>query len=112
YIFFVMIGNSSVGQELDPDFSGGSQVPWRTLRRSDAASARGKPKGGTSQFYPIYVNQSGIIENIGDPLPHDISRDSVPKREGCIAVFPIRDSGLEMNWGLTPTALREINKKG
>lgn len=112
YIFFVMIGNSSVGQELDPDFSGGSQVPWRTLRRSDAASARGKPKGGTSQFYPIYVNQSGIIEEIGDPLPHGTPRDSAPKREGCIAVFPIRDSGLEMNWGLTPSALRSINNKG
>jgi len=112
YIFFVMIGNSSVGQELDPDFSGGSQVPWRTLRRSDAASARGKPKGGTSQFYPIYVNQSGIIEEIGDPLPHDVPRDSAPKRDGCIAVFPIRDSGLEMNWGLTPPALRSINNKG
>lgn len=112
YIFFVMIGNSSVGQELDPDFSGGSQVPWRTLRRSDAASARGKPKGGTSQFYPIYVNQSGIIEEIGAPLPHDVPRDSAPKREGCIAVFPIRDSGLEMNWGLTPSALRGINNKG
>lgn len=112
YIFFVMIGKSSVGQELDPDFSGGSQVPWRTLRRSDAASARGKPKGGTSQFYPIYVNQSGIIEEIGDPLPHDVPRDSAPKREGCIAVFPIRDSGLEMNWGLTPPALRSINNRG
>lgn len=112
YIFFVMIGNSCVGQELDPDFSGGSQVPWRTLRRSDAASARGKPKGGTSQFYPIYVNQSGVIEEIGEPLPHDVPRDSAPKREGCIAVFPIRDSGLEMNWGLTPSALRSINNKG
>jgi len=112
YIFFVMIGNSSVGQELDPDFSGGSQVPWRTLRRSDAASARGKPKGGTSQFYPIYVNQNGIIEEIGDPLPHGVPRDSAPKREGCIAVFPIRDSGLEMNWGLTPSALRSIKNKG
>lgn len=112
YIFFVMIGNSSVGQELDPDFSGGSQVPWRTLRRSDAASARGKPKGGTSQFYPIYVNQSGIIEEIGNPLPHNTPRENAPKREGCISVFPIRDSGLEMNWGLTPSALRNICNQG
>lgn len=112
YIFFVMIGSSSVGPELDPDFSGGSQVPWRTLRRSDAASARGKPKGGTSQFYPIYVSQMGIIEEIGDPLPHDVPRHSAPNREGCVAVFPIRDSGLEMNWGLTRSALRSIMNKG
>ena len=54
YIFFVMIGKSAVGQEVDPDFGEGDPVPWRTLRRSDATSARGTPKGGPAQFYPIY----------------------------------------------------------
>lgn len=112
YIFFAMFGKAKVGQELDPDYGEGDQVPWRTLRRSDAASARGKPKGGTAQFYPLYVNSDGCIEAVGDPLPHGVPRDSAPGREGCIAVFPIRDSGLEMNWGLTARALKEILKKG
>lgn len=112
YVFVVMFGQSKVGQEFDPDYGEGAQVPWRTLRRSDAASARGKPKGGAAQFYPIYVNSKGHIEEIGKPLPHDVPRESVPHRKGCIAVFPIRDSGLEMNWGLTGPALREIHKRG
>ena len=47
-----------IGQEVDPDFGGGSRVSWRTLRRSDASSARGTSKEGPGQFYPIYVNQT------------------------------------------------------
>jgi adenine-specific DNA-methyltransferase len=112
YIFFVMIGDSAVGQENDPDFGGGSRVPWRTLRRSDATSARGTAKGGPAQFYPIYVNSNGIIEHVGDALPHGVKRDVAPARDGCTAVFPIRDSGLEMNWGLVAPALREIHARG
>ncbi|WP_067949619.1 DNA methyltransferase [Agromyces sp. NDB4Y10] len=112
YIFFVMMGDAAVGQEEDPSFTGGTRVPWRTLRRSDAASARGTAKGGPSQFYPIYVTEAGTIEEIGDALAPDTPRDEAPQREGCTAVFPIRDSGLEMNWGLTAPALREINSNG
>ena len=112
YIFFVMFGSSAVSQEVDPDFGGGSAVPWRTLRRSDATSARGTAKGGPAQFYPIYVNANGIIEAIGDALPHGASRDTAPTRAGCTPVFPIRDSGQEMNWGLVAPALRVLHEKG
>ncbi|WP_374354200.1 site-specific DNA-methyltransferase [Limnohabitans sp.] len=112
YIYFVLLGKASVGQEVDPDFGGGSRVPWRTLRRSDATSARGTPKGGPAQFYPIYVNKDGVIEEIGDALPHGVSRHSAPSRKGCTAVFPIRDNGLEMNWGLVASGLRNIHANG
>lgn len=112
YIFFVMFGRSAVGQEIDPDFGEGSRVPWRTFRRSDATSARGTTKGGVAQFYPIYVSAEGIIEDIGEPLPHDVPRETAPARQGCVAVFPIRDSGMEMNWGLSAPALRAIRKRG
>lgn len=112
YLFFVLIGESEVGQEVDPDFGGGSRVPWRTLRRSDATSARGTAKGGPAQFYPIYVNGNGVIEAIGDALPHGVERKNAPARKGCTAVFPIRDSGLEMNWGLVASALRDLHVRG
>lgn len=112
YIFITMIGASSVGQELDPDFGDGSRVPWRTLRRSDATSARGKSKGGVAQFYPIYINSKGQIEEIGEALEHGVTRDSAPAKKGCTAVFPIRDTGLEMNWGLVAPTLRELHAKG
>jgi adenine-specific DNA-methyltransferase len=112
YVFFVMLGSAAVGKEVDPDFGGGTQVPWRTLRRSDAASARGKPKGGAAQFYPIYVSRDGRILEVGDALPHHVPRSEAPTRRGCTAVFPIRENGTEMNWGLTARALRLIHAKG
>lgn len=112
YIFVARFGKSQVGKELDPDYGEGAQVPWRTLRRSDAASARGKKKGGIAQFYPIYVRDDGRIEEIGKALPHDVARTVVADRPGCTAVFPIRESGLEMNWGLTAPALEKLLQKG
>ncbi|MEX1187051.1 MAG: DNA methyltransferase [Gemmatimonadaceae bacterium] len=112
YLFIVMLGTATVGKEVDPDFGGGTRVPWRTLRRSDAASARGKPKGGTAQFYPIYVSREGHIVHVGDALPHHVPRSDAPTRKGCTAVFPIRENGVEMNWGLTAPALRVIHAKG
>jgi adenine-specific DNA-methyltransferase len=112
YIYFVLLGKASVGQEVDPDFGGGSRVPWRTLRRSDATSARGTAKGGPAQFYPIYVNKDGVIEEIGEALPHGVSRHTAPARKGCTTVFPIRDNGLEMNWGLVASGLRNIHARG
>lgn len=69
-------------------------------------------KGWGAQFYPIYVNEEGCIVEIGDALSHGVPRDAVPKRAGCIAVFPIRDNGLEMNWGLVAPALRKIHARG
>jgi len=112
YIYFVLFGRAVVGTEADEDFVAGAGVPWRTLRRSDAASARGTAKGGPAQFYPIYVNKLGQIEEIGKALPIGMPRAAAPHRPGCTAVFPIRDSGLEMNWGLIAPALREIHARG
>lgn len=112
YIFFVFIGAAHV-----PDKSGDgneTEVRWRYLRRTDIESARGTKKGGPSQFYPIYVNdQTGKIEEIGSPLPHDADRATVPDKPGCTTVFPIREEdGREMNWGLTGPSLRKALKNG
>ncbi len=112
YIFIAMFGHCTVAQEPDPDYTEGVRVPWRTLRRSDATSARGTAKGGPAQFYPIYVNDDGVIEEVGDALPHKVPRDEAPMRAGCTAVFPVRDSGLEMNWGLVAPALRTLHSRG
>lgn len=113
YIFFVMWGSAHVLGEPDEDFSAGKKVSWRTLRRSDFESRRGTGKGGTSQFYPIYVNEAKHrIEEVGEPLDHSVDRRVAPERKGCIPVFPIRDDGTEMNWGLTPESLRALLAKG
>lgn len=105
YIFTLRFGKASVLPESREQ----TNVPivWDTLRRSDLASRRGTTKGGTSQFYPIYVNdKTHRIQRIGEPLPPDIPIENAPQIDGCTAVFPIRDNGIEMNWGLLPDEVK------
>lgn len=83
-------------------------LDWQTFRRRDLASARGTKKGGPNQFYPIYVNEAtGVIEEVGAPLPHGVPRESAPRRDGCVAVFPVRDDGTEMNWGAIGSTFKQ-----
>lgn len=114
YLFFVMVGSAG-----PTPVSGVSEaeakvpIPWQPLRRSDISSARGTSKGGAAQFYPIYVNsESGCIEQIGDAIPHGSDRSTAPPLPGCVAVFPQRPDGTEMNWGLTAPSLRRLHKEG
>jgi adenine-specific DNA-methyltransferase len=88
-------------------------LDWQTFRRRDLASRRGTSKGGPRQFYPIYVNKkTGRIEEVGDPLPHGVERAKAPKRRGCVAVFPVRPDGTEMNWSLTKETFLARMKQG
>ncbi len=85
-------------------------LDWQTCRRRDLASVRPTRPG---QFYPIYVNTtSGLIEAVGEPLPHEQDRHTVRDREGCIAVLPLRDNGTEMNWGVTAPTFIDRWQKG
>lgn len=112
FLFFVMIGASTVLGEPDEDYGEGASVAWRTLRRSDLSSARGTKKGGTGQFYPIHVSSDGKIREIGKPLTPNVDRNSVAGVDDCTPVFPIRDDGTEMNWGLTGPSLKLLLDKG
>jgi len=101
FLYFVRFGAAKVGTR--PDESGvGAEVAWETMRRRNLASVRGrKGKGacGPNQFFPIFVNVStGAIAGRGDPLPQDMDRLSVVPPPGCVAVFPVRADGTEMNW--------------
>ena len=112
YLYFITFGEAKVLGEPDEDFGAGATVGWRTLRRSDLSSARGTKKGGTGQFFPIYINSAGRIEKIGQPLEHGVERTTAPAVPGCTAVFPIRDDGTEMNWGLTAPSVETLLKNG
>ena len=109
------IGSAEGATASDEDDPSPARIglDWQTARRRDIASRRGTTKGGVRQFYPIYVNEaSGMIEEVGEALPHDVDRRDAPQRDGCIAVFPIRDDGTEMNWGLIASTFIERWKKG
>ena len=69
-------------------------------------------KGGIAQFYPIYIdNETHKIVKIGKALPHTQDRHSVPDIDGATTVFPIRDDGIEMNWGVTGETLARLLEK-
>lgn len=85
-------------------------LDWQTARRRDLQSVR---RTRPAQFYPIYVNEAtGLIEAVGDPIPHEQDRLDVEPRPGCIAVFPVREDGTEMNWSVTGPTFIERWKKG
>jgi adenine-specific DNA-methyltransferase len=120
YIFIVRFGDQSVfpvhnptvasravdgrSAEVTPPAVRKLEAEFQTARRRDLQSVRPTRPG---QFYPIYVNvTSGLIEEIGDPIPHEMAREDAPQRDGCVAVFPVRDDGTEMNWGVTAPTFR------
>ena len=83
------------------------EIRWPYLRRSDVESARGTKKGGVRQFYPIYVNvETEQIVHIGDALTPTQELSDVPVIDCTVPVFPIRDDGKHMNWGLTAPSLQ------
>ena len=110
FIFFVWTGLASVLPVASSDETG-EPVAWETMRRRSLAGARGK-KGpgacGPNQFFPIYVNEkSGHIVGRGDALLLAAKIDKHVPPKGCVAVFPMRDDGTEMNWSLTATTFDE-----
>lgn len=85
-------------------------LDWQTARRRDLASVRHTRPG---QFYPIYINvASGLIEEIGEAIPHEQDRFAAEQRKGCIAVFPVREDDTEMNWAVTAPTFYARWKKG
>lgn len=106
YIYILQFGANSV---FYPAAGEKHYVEWYRLRRTDHESRRGTTKGGTQQFYPIYIDErTEKIVYVGEPLSIEQSRNSVPQIEGAVAVFPIKNDGTEMNWGVTPETLKEL----
>lgn len=115
FLFFVRIGAATVGKRLDASAIGGD-VAWETMRRRNLASVRGRRgKGacGPNQFFPIFVRKAdGAIIGRGSPLPADMPREAVKVPAGCVAVFPVRPDGTEMNWEYTDSAFDQWWPKG
>ncbi|HQZ37158.1 MAG TPA: DNA methyltransferase, partial [Ilumatobacteraceae bacterium] len=111
YAFFLFFGSSAVSARSTSNTP--SEVRWPYLRRSDVASARGTKKGGPSQFYPIFVDPTTQrIAKIGSSITPDVPLEEVEAIDGLVTVFPIREDGKHMNWGLTAPSLRQANSRG
>lgn len=105
YLILIYMGNAETVSEKNKET--GEEIRWPYLRRSDVESARGTTKGGTQQFYPIYVDKTTEkIVCIGEPLSPEQPISDAKEISGTIPVFPIRDDGKHMNWGLTGESLK------
>lgn len=122
HIFFVFMGDAKVKwwtSNMLP--SGGDEdkkdankefapIEWLLLRRREPTSVR---SARPNQFYPIFVRTAdGRIASIGDPIPPEIDRTTVPVPQGTIALWPVKPDGTEMLWGLTPDVLRRNLAEG
>ena len=110
YAYIILFGNAQV---VHPKGNGDErEVRWWYLRRTDYASRRGTIKGGVAQFYPIYVDDKTMkIIAIGEALKPEQQRVNIPAIEGATPVFPVRDDGVEMNWGITRDSLQKLCKE-
>lgn len=111
YIYFVMLGNYTITPIETAGYSQeGESIHWRSFRRGNPANIR---TSRPSQFYPLYVQkETNRIVKVGEPITPDINRFSVEEIPGCVAVFPVRDDGTEMLWGVTPKACKNLVEKG
>ena len=107
YIYFVTLGDIAVAHPRGDGVT--KQVRWWYLRRTDVTSKRGTKKGGVAQFYPIYVDKgTGRIVKLGEAFKPDEDMSLVPELVGAVPVFPVRDDGMHMNWGLTAPSLQKL----
>lgn len=107
YIFFVRLGDCTIlpEEKQEATKSSNDEVRWLMFRRTNINNIR---TSRPSQFYPIYVDiKDKKIVKIGDPIKHDVDRFSVQQIEGCETVFPVRDDGTELLWGVTPSECRK-----
>ena len=105
YAYFVFIGESRICQ--DKGRNEAVEARWWYLRRLEYTSRR--EAGRPLQFYPIYINNETLkVVKIGEPLDPNASRFNVPEIEGSTTVFPVRDDGLEMVWGVTGDTLKRL----
>lgn len=118
FIFFARIGKSTVQLSehnmLDESRSAtaqiGKDIDWLGLRRREPTAKRG---ARPNQFYPIFVNTTtGYIESIGEPIPDDVDRLTVESPKETFAVWPLRPSGGEGLWGITPETAKRYLKDG
>lgn len=109
YAYYVFFGSASIGAV--PRFGAGEEeIRWQYLRRTQKTLVR---TSRPNQFYPIYVDpRTSRIVEVGQPMRPEEPLDSVPVVENAVPVFPIDPDGLQLIWGLTPSTLRDVIKKG
>ena len=112
YIFILMLGDSQIfPQDESKNFKQDDEVNWRSLRRQNATNIRDLQH--PNQFYPIYIStKTNTIVKVGENLPFGVPIETAPSIDGCETVFPIKDNGTEMMWGIKRDTFLDRLSKG
>jgi adenine-specific DNA-methyltransferase len=106
FLFHVFLGQAGV--TVPTGTSDDTEVRWPYLRRTSMNSTR--DKGRPKQFYPIYIDPVGgsgpCVARIGEPIPREVDRHSIPDEPGLVTLWPVNPDGIEMTWGMVPQTLR------
>lgn len=114
YLFIVQIGESAViPQDLGTEWvtgakknTNGDDPYWRSLWRAGSGSTRQHSPGC---FYPIFVKDTPngpIIHSVGDPCIGD--RTTVQAPDGTVAVWPMKKTGVEARYQVSPEGARDL----
>lgn len=119
YAFFLFFGDArpcNVADDLlnEPrskrQTTRSKKVRWEWLLRGGADATRQR---NPDLFYPIFIDPSAkTIVEVGDPPDRRVDRKTIPAPEGTVAVWPLRESGLEGRWRCSPGYFRELISRG
>jgi adenine-specific DNA-methyltransferase len=117
YLFFMFLGDAgpslvsdSLLDSASSDVAGKKGVRWEWLLRGGNNSRR---TDRPNLFYPIFIDPtSGTVSEIGEPLPPSASRETIPPRPGLVTVWPVRTTGEEASWQLSPGSLSALLRSG
>lgn len=119
FIFIVQLGMSKVvALPLSSQWHFGKGnsaaakgIVWSQLRRSGTNDLRTDRE---RLFYPIYFNKSGDrIIKVGEPLDKNLHPSApLEEKDEELVLWPIKESGVEGNWQLSPQEVRDRLSKG
>ena len=83
---------------------------WFTAVRRGSGASRAESK---NLFYPVIVDaHTGEFRRVGDPVPKDVERNSVPLQPGELAIWPLGADGRENRWRFSAALMREYFSNG
>jgi adenine-specific DNA-methyltransferase len=129
YIFYVFLGSAKVVPWTSTMLSDGSDVAkkstlpdgsevlktpmptvWFTAVRRGTGASREESK---NLFYPVIIDaQSGAFIRVGNPVPKEIDRNTVPLEPGELAIWPFGADGRENRWRFSAELMRRYFADG
>lgn len=120
YVYYVFFGaavatpwTSTMLEDEGGEPSHSMPTVWFAAVRTGGGAGRKDKKSGKASFYPVVIDaESGAFLRVGDPLPHDVSRDSVPLADGELAIWPLSTDGKENRWRFSAYVMRRYIADG